>query len=180
MRRWLAWLRRASFSVVRTFSAREPAGCLLVLITLAPHVSQPAVQVSDLLTERGLAGGNAVLRLDHRVEAVFQVGVLVGEHVPPDICLGGQGHDRELAVRAQRRASQEAVHCGLDPGRSSLVIGGLAGDTGAGVAGGDLLQAVGALGEPVPQRSGGQRAGDLGAQVAVLDGQSDPAAGRSR
>ena len=41
--------------------AGERVGCLLVLITLAAQVSEPAVQVSDLLTERGLAGGDAVL-----------------------------------------------------------------------------------------------------------------------
>src|SRR6266536_1443679 len=62
-------------------------------------------------------------------------------------------------VPARRRSIAASIW-----GRSSLVIGGLPGDTGAGVAAGDLLQGVSALGAPVSQRSGDERAGDLGAQ----------------
>src|SRR6266567_3931787 len=63
-------------------------------------------------------------------EAVLQVGVLVGEHVPHDVGLDGQGHDGELAGRAQGRAGQEAVHrwpCWLACGADGAGLGRLAG-----------------------------------------------------
>ena len=71
-------------------------------ITGGAHVVELAAQFRVLLAQRGLAGGDRVLRLDAGVEQVLEVGVLVGEDVPLDTCFGGQGHDGELAVRPQR------------------------------------------------------------------------------
>jgi hypothetical protein len=95
----LARRRSSSFSVVRTFRARASAvGGLLVLVAVDAHVVELAAQFRVLLAQRDLAGGGRVLRLYAGVEQVLEVGVLVGEGVPLDACLGGQRHDGELAV----------------------------------------------------------------------------------
>jgi hypothetical protein len=51
---------------------------LFVLVAFGAHVVELAAQFCVLLAERGLAGRDGVLGLDPGVEAVLQVGVLVG------------------------------------------------------------------------------------------------------
>ncbi len=79
---------------------RECVGCLLVLVPFGTHVIELAAQVSVLLAERGLAGGDGSLSFDPGVEAIFQVGVLVGADVPLDACFSGEGDDGAMNARA--------------------------------------------------------------------------------
>jgi hypothetical protein len=112
-----------------------------------------------LLAQRGLAGGDRVLRLDAGVEQVFEVGVLVGEDVPLDACLGGQ--DTMVSLPSDRsgvpfRSLSMAASISR---RSSAAIVTFRDDAGAGVAFGDLLQHGGAAGKALADRAGQERAG---------------------